>query len=95
MYKTPPETESEPEYDEDPNAPELSDDNLENDEEFQKLLNRTENDSAISLSSFLNFPDILTLKTADQRAYNSDTEDSDNYPLSHSHRRRSKSPIFT
>ena len=32
-YKTPPETESEPEYDEDPNAPELSDDDLENDEE--------------------------------------------------------------
>ena len=48
LYKTPPETESELEYDDDPNAPELSDDDLKNDEEVEELLNRPENDSVIS-----------------------------------------------
>ena len=46
-YKTPLEslkTESEPEYDDNPNAPELSEDNLENDEEVKELLNRPENE---------------------------------------------------
>ena len=94
-YKTPPETESEPENDDDPNAPELSEDDLENDEEVKELLNRPENDSVVSLHSFLKFLDILNLKTADQGASNSDTKHSNNYPPSHSCRRRSKSPIFT
>ena len=94
-YETPPETESEPEYDEDPNAPELSDDDLENDEEVEELLNRPENDLTISLHSFLNFPDILNLNTADQGTCHSDTEHSDNYPPSHSLQRKSKSPIPT
>ena len=56
-YKTPPEslkTELEPEYDVNPNAPELSEDNLDNDEEVKELLNRPENDSAISLGGLLN-----------------------------------------
>ena len=99
-YKTPPEslkTESEPEYNDDPTAPKLSDDNLENDEEVKELLNRPENDTAMSLSSLLNFPDLLKLNTAGQHINNSDTEYSDNehYPPSHSRRDRKKSPIAT
>ena len=78
-------TESELEYDDDPNTPELSDDNLENDLEVEELLNRPENDTAISLHSLLNFPDILNL-TAGRKTCNSDTKHSDNenYPPSHS-----------
>ena len=51
LYETPLETESEPEYDDNPNARELSDDELENDEEVKELLNRPENNSVISLHS--------------------------------------------
>ena len=60
-YKTPPETldtESEPEYDNDPNAPELSEDNLENDSEVEELLNKPENDTELDLHRLLSFPDI-------------------------------------
>ena len=84
-YETPLETldtESELEYDDDPNTPELSDDNLENDSEVEELLNRPENDTAISLHSLLNFPDILNL-TAGQRTCNSDTEHSGNKVIHH------------
>ena len=82
------ETESEPEYDDNPNAPELSEDDLENDEEVEELLNRPENNSVISLGGLLNFPDLLKLNKKGKHTYNSDIEDSDNehYPLSHSRR---------
>ena len=89
--KTPPESleiESDPEYDDNPNAPELSEDNLKHDEEVEELPRRPENDTAMSLSSLLNFPDILRLNTSGQNTNNSEAEDSDNehYPPSHSHR---------
>ena len=51
-YKTPLETldtESEPEYYDIPNAPELSEDNLKNDLEVEELLNNPENDTALDL----------------------------------------------
>ena len=79
-YKTPLEslkTESEPEHDDDPNTPELSEDNLENNEEVKELLNRPENDSAISLGGLGNFPDLLNLNKKGKHTYNSDIEDSD------------------
>ena len=90
-------TDSEPEYDDYPNAPELSEDNLEHDEEVNKLLNYPENDKVMALSSLLNFPDLLKLNTSGKHKNNSDAEDSDNehYPLSHSRRDRQKSPIAT
>ena len=98
-YKTPPETldtESEPEYDDNPNAPEISEDNLENDSEVEELLNNPENDTALDLHSLLNLPDILNIK-AGHNTYNSDTEHSDNeeYPPSHSRQRESRSHSST
>ena len=70
---------------------------IENDEEVKELLNRPENDSAMSLSGLLNFPELLKLNTMGQHTYNSDAEDSDNehYPPSHSRRDRPKSPVPT
>ena len=89
--------ESYPEYDDNPNAPQLSEDDLEHDKEVKELLNRRENDTAMSLSSLLNFPDLLRLNTMGQNTNNSDKEDSDNehYPPSHSRGARPKSPLPT
>ena len=100
-YDTPPEsldTESDPEYDNnDPNAPELSEDDLTQDEDIKELLNRPENHTAVSIGSLLNFPDLLQLNTSGQDTNNSEAENSDNedYPLSHSRGARPKSPLTT
>ena len=80
LYETPPETldtESEPEYDDNPNAPEISEDDLENDSEVEELLNKPENDTALDLHRLLNFPDILNL-TVGHNTCNSDTKHSEN-----------------
>lgn len=99
-YDTSPESleiESDLEYHDDPNTPELSEGNLKHDEEVKELLKRPENDTAMSLSSLLNFPHLLRLNTLGQYTNNSDAEDSDNeyYPPSHSHGARPKSPLPT
>ena len=77
-YKNPLETldtESEPEYDGNPNTPEISEADLENDSEVEELLNNPENDTASDLHRLQNFPDILDLKTG-QNTSNSDTKQS-------------------
>ena len=94
LYKTPPETldtESETEYDDNPNAPEISEDDLENESEVEELLNNPENDTARDLHKFLNFLDILDLKTG-QDTSNSDSEQLERteYPPSHSHHKEPK-----
>ena len=79
-YNTPPESlemESDPEYDDDPNAPELSEDDHKHEEEVQELLNRPENNTVMSLSGLLNVPDLLKLNTSGQHTNKSDVEDSD------------------
>ena len=87
-FKTPPETvdkESETEHDDNLNPPEISEDELGNDSEVEKLLNNPENDTAMDLHKFYNYPDILDLKTG-QNTLDSDKDESDmrDYPPSHS-----------
>ena len=65
LYEIPSETintDSEPDYDNDPNAPENFEDNFENDSEVEELLNNPENDTAMEINKLLNFPDLLDLK---------------------------------
>ena len=66
-YDTPPETldtESDPELDnDDPNSPELSEDDLTEDEDIDELQNLPENNTAVSVGNLLNFPDLLRLKS--------------------------------
>ena len=75
-FKTPPEMvdkESKTEHDDNLNPPEISEDELGNDLEVEELLNIPENDTAMDLHKFLNYPDILDLKTG-QNTWNSDSE---------------------
>ena len=101
FYDTPPETldtESDPELDNDnPNAPELSEDDLTEDEDIDELQNRPENDTAVSVGNLLNFPDLLRLNTLGRDTNNSEAENSDNenFPPSHSRGARPKSPLPT
>ena len=77
--KTPPETvdtESKTEHNDNPNTPEISEDELENDLEVEELLNNPENDTAMDLHKFCNYPDILDLKTG-QNTSDSDKDESD------------------
>ena len=87
-FKTPPEMvdkESEIEHDDNLNPPEISKDELGNESEVEELLNNPENDTAMDLHKFRNYPDILDLKTG-QITLDSDKEESDmrDYPPSHS-----------
>lgn len=59
-------TDSEAEYNDDPNAQELSEDDLKHDEEVEELLNNPENNTVMALSSLLSFPDLLKLNTSDK-----------------------------
>ena len=91
LYETPSktlDTESETKYDDNPNAPEISEDDLENKSEVKELLNNPENDTVLDLHKFLNTPDILDLKTG-QDTSNSDSEQSEmrEYPPSCSRQR--------
>ena len=96
-YKTPPETvntDSETDYDDNPNAQEISEDKIENDAELEEFMNNPANDTAMELSKMLNFPDLLDVKT------NQESSDSDERKLkgkvhkpSHSHQKRSRSHI--
>ena len=63
-YNTPPKIvkDSDPEYDDNPNAPENSEDDFKNNSEVEELLDNPENDTAIDLHKLLNFPDILDIK---------------------------------
>ena len=100
-YQTPPETlDSDNDLEEendDPNVPEYSDDEISEDEDIEDLQNRPENDTAISVGNFLNFPDLLCLNTSGQDTSNSEITHSDNesFPLSKSCRARPKSPLPT
>merc|ERR1711867_306936 len=100
-YDTPPETleiESDPELENNnPNAPELSEDEITEDEDIDDLQNRPENDTAISVGNLLNFPDLLRLNTSGPDTNNSETNHSDNetFPPSHSCGARPKSPFPT
>ena len=81
------ETESDPELeDDDPNTPEITEDDLTEDEDINELQNRPENNTAVSVGNLLNFPDLLRLNTSDQDTNNSEAENSDNetFPPSHS-----------
>merc|ERR1711867_58546 len=100
-YDTPPETletESDPELEnDDPNAPEISEDDITEDEDIDELENRPENDTGISVGNLLNFPDLLRLNTSGRDTNQSETSYSDNetFPPSHSHGARPKSPLPT
>ena len=95
-YDTPPETvdtESETEYNDNPNAPEISGDELENDLEIEELLNNPENDTTMELNKLLNFPDLLDVTKISQASSATDEEkvkERGNHP-SHSCHRRSRS----
>ena len=101
LYDTPPETletESDPELENDNlNTPEITEDDLTEDEDINKLQNRPENDTAVSVGNLLNFPDLLQLDTSGQDTNNSEAENSDNetFPPSHSRGARPKSPLPT
>ena len=68
LYDTPLETletESDPEMENDnPNAPEIFEDDITEDEDINELQNRPENDTGISVGTLLNFPDLLCLNTS-------------------------------
>ena len=86
-YKTPPETvdtESETEQDDNPNVPENSEDELEDDLEIEELLNNPENDTVMDLHKFLNYPDISDLKRKNILDSDNDDLDMKDYPPSHS-----------
>ena len=79
------------------NAPEITEDDLTEDEDIDELQNRPENDTAVSVGNLLNFPDLLCLNTSGQDTNNSEAENSYNetFPLSHSCGARPKSPLPT
>ena len=58
-YETPPETldtESDPEMENDnPNAPEISEDDITEDKDIDELQNRPENDTGINMENLVNF----------------------------------------
>ena len=88
-HNTPPETintDSEPDYEDDPNPRENSEDDFENDSEVEELHNNPENDTAMDLHKLLNFPDIIDIKKTGQNSSNTDIdqpEESEHQP-SHS-----------
>ena len=94
-YETPLETvntDSETEYDDNPNAQEISEDKIENDAELEEFMNNPANDTAMELSKMLNFPDLLDIKT-NQESSDSDEEKLEGklHQLSHSCQKRSRS----
>ena len=101
LYDTPPETlETESDHElesDDPNAPEISEDDITEDEDIDELQNRPENDTGISVGNLLNFPDLLRLNTSGHDTNKSETSNSDNetFPPSHSRGARPKSPLPT
>merc|ERR1712237_76471 len=100
-YDTPPETlDSDNDLEEendDPNVPENSDDEISEDKDIEDLQNRLENDTAIEVGKFLNFPDLLCLNKTGLDTNNSEITHSDNeqFPLSKSHGARPKTPLPT
>ena len=85
------------EENDDPNEPENSDDEISEDEDIENLQNRLENDTAIEVGKFLNFPDLLHLNKTGLDTNNSEITHSDNeqFPLSKSCGARPKSPLPT
>ena len=76
-YKTPPETintDSESEDDDNPNAPENSNDEFENDSELEEFMNNPANDTAMELNKLLNFPDLLDITKISQASLATDEE---------------------
>ena len=73
-YKTPPETlDTDTDLEEEndnPNVLENSDEEIAEDEDIDDLQNRPENDTAISVGNFLNFPDLLCLNKSGQDTNN-------------------------
>ena len=59
-------SDSEPEYDDNPNPPENTDDEFENDTELKDFMNNPEKNTAMELNKLLNFPDLLDVKKAGQ-----------------------------
>ncbi len=98
-YETPPETlDSDNDLEEEndnPNVPENSDDKISEDEDIEDLQNRPENDTAISVGNFLNFPDLLRLNKSGQDTINSEMTHSANetFPPSKSRGARPKKPL--